>query len=251
VEFLCYFRKKDLNSMTENIDYYIENGNLVFTAHYHRLRGYCCGSGCRHCVYRRPDILQNLPDFALTADHFLVALSRKYHIHTFHQAVQYVALLPYRRNQNAAEMGCIFGENCGTCSTKHAALRALAVAHNYPDIQLHIGIYKMNAQNTPAVQPVLALHPRLPYLPEAHCYLSYDGQIFDFTNNNSYDNLAFANDLLCQISLDAHEIATEKVKLHRNYLSAWLIEQNIAHNDYTLEAVWAIREACIAALAAA
>ncbi|MBX2967241.1 MAG: hypothetical protein KF845_13935 [Cyclobacteriaceae bacterium] len=32
-------------------DYYFENGLLVFTAHYHLKRGYCCRSGCRHCPY--------------------------------------------------------------------------------------------------------------------------------------------------------------------------------------------------------
>ena len=32
-------------------DHYIENGLLVFTAAYHLKRGYCCGSGCRHCPY--------------------------------------------------------------------------------------------------------------------------------------------------------------------------------------------------------
>ncbi|UWZ81761.1 DUF5522 domain-containing protein [Occallatibacter riparius] len=32
-------------------DYYIENGLLVFTAAYHRKRGYCCGNACRHCPY--------------------------------------------------------------------------------------------------------------------------------------------------------------------------------------------------------
>jgi hypothetical protein len=32
-------------------DYYMENGLLVFTAAYHLKRGYCCGSGCRHCPY--------------------------------------------------------------------------------------------------------------------------------------------------------------------------------------------------------
>ncbi|MBV8113724.1 MAG: hypothetical protein JO300_03215 [Silvibacterium sp.] len=25
---------------------------LVFTAAYHRKRGYCCNSGCRHCPWR-------------------------------------------------------------------------------------------------------------------------------------------------------------------------------------------------------
>ena len=32
-------------------DCYIEDGLLVFTAAYHLKRGYCCGSGCRHCPY--------------------------------------------------------------------------------------------------------------------------------------------------------------------------------------------------------
>lgn len=32
-------------------DYYFENGLLVFTEAYHRKRGYCCKSGCRHCPY--------------------------------------------------------------------------------------------------------------------------------------------------------------------------------------------------------
>ena len=34
-----------------DIDYYIEDGRWVFTAWSHMRRGYCCGSGCRHCPY--------------------------------------------------------------------------------------------------------------------------------------------------------------------------------------------------------
>ncbi|HEY9138424.1 MAG TPA: DUF5522 domain-containing protein [Terriglobus sp.] len=34
-----------------NEDFYYEGQFLVFTAAYHRKRGYCCGSGCRHCPY--------------------------------------------------------------------------------------------------------------------------------------------------------------------------------------------------------
>jgi hypothetical protein len=33
-------------------DYYFDGPYLVFTAAYHLKRGYCCGSGCRHCPYR-------------------------------------------------------------------------------------------------------------------------------------------------------------------------------------------------------
>jgi len=31
--------------------FYEENGRTVFTEEYHIERGYCCGNGCRHCVY--------------------------------------------------------------------------------------------------------------------------------------------------------------------------------------------------------
>ena len=37
--------------LEEDVDYYIENGLYVFTAHYLLRRGYCCQSGCRHCPY--------------------------------------------------------------------------------------------------------------------------------------------------------------------------------------------------------
>jgi hypothetical protein len=37
--------------LVEGLDYYIEDGFVVFTAHYLRNRGYCCESGCRHCPY--------------------------------------------------------------------------------------------------------------------------------------------------------------------------------------------------------
>lgn len=32
-------------------DFYYEGSYIVFTAAYHLKRGYCCGSGCRHCPY--------------------------------------------------------------------------------------------------------------------------------------------------------------------------------------------------------
>ena len=42
---------KDNKTTPEQPDYYLENGLLVFTASHHLKRGYCCGSGCRHCPY--------------------------------------------------------------------------------------------------------------------------------------------------------------------------------------------------------
>ncbi|MFN2516356.1 MAG: DUF5522 domain-containing protein [Pyrinomonadaceae bacterium] len=38
-------------SLQEGVDYYLEDGLLVFTDTFLRKRGYCCKSGCRHCPY--------------------------------------------------------------------------------------------------------------------------------------------------------------------------------------------------------
>lgn len=38
--------------LLEGEDYYLENGLIVFTAGYHRRRGYCCESACRHCPFQ-------------------------------------------------------------------------------------------------------------------------------------------------------------------------------------------------------
>ena len=37
--------------LVEGVDFYREGAYVVFTAAYHRRRGYCCESGCRHCPY--------------------------------------------------------------------------------------------------------------------------------------------------------------------------------------------------------
>lgn len=31
--------------------YFLPDGRLVFSESYHLKRGYCCGSGCRHCPF--------------------------------------------------------------------------------------------------------------------------------------------------------------------------------------------------------
>jgi len=32
-------------------DFYFDQGRIVFTGSYLQRRGFCCGSGCRHCPY--------------------------------------------------------------------------------------------------------------------------------------------------------------------------------------------------------
>jgi len=33
------------------VHYYLEGNKVVFTELFHKQRGSCCGSGCKHCPY--------------------------------------------------------------------------------------------------------------------------------------------------------------------------------------------------------
>lgn len=48
--------------LVEGIDYYVENGKWVFTEKFLLTRP-CCGNGCRHCPYKRPDTRNRLSGF--------------------------------------------------------------------------------------------------------------------------------------------------------------------------------------------
>jgi hypothetical protein len=43
-----------LNTFIPEEDYYInDEGRVVMTAAYLLKRGYCCGSGCKHCPFKQ------------------------------------------------------------------------------------------------------------------------------------------------------------------------------------------------------
>lgn len=44
-------KSKISNGLTEEDFYMNQEGFMVFTALYHKKRGYCCQSGCKHCPY--------------------------------------------------------------------------------------------------------------------------------------------------------------------------------------------------------
>jgi len=48
-------RKSPITNLVEDVDFYYEGPYMVFTAEYLRRRGYCCGSGCRHCPYSKQE----------------------------------------------------------------------------------------------------------------------------------------------------------------------------------------------------
>jgi hypothetical protein len=165
-----------------------------------------------------------------------------HHIYDFETAANWVKQLPYKRNQNKAAVLCVFDEQCGTCSTKHALLARLATEQNQSNVQLMLGIFALNAHNTSKVTAVLAQH-HLPYLPEAHNYLRIDGQIVDCT---ALCPINFVNNLLTEIVIKPHQINQFKVAYHQQYLTNWLAQ--MPQISYNLSSLWQIRKQCIAAL---
>jgi hypothetical protein len=44
-----------LADLIEGVDYYLEDGLMVFTEEYLKKRGYCCDNHCRHCPYKKDE----------------------------------------------------------------------------------------------------------------------------------------------------------------------------------------------------
>jgi hypothetical protein len=59
---------------------------------------------------------------------------------------QYIQALPYGRNMHPIDLLIVLTEKRGTCSTKHALLRRLAIEQNW-DFALVLEIYEMTEQN--------------------------------------------------------------------------------------------------------
>ena len=50
--FSLYIKEMVNKSNLKKEDYYLKDSKMVFTDIYHLKRGYCCGSGCKHCPYK-------------------------------------------------------------------------------------------------------------------------------------------------------------------------------------------------------
>ncbi|MGO9604996.1 MAG: hypothetical protein ACLQAT_16690 [Candidatus Binataceae bacterium] len=100
-------------------------------------------------------------------------------VRDYRAAARHLNHLPYGRNSSRTETLAVLREGHGTCSTKHALLKELAIEQKL-EVALVIGIYEMTERNTPGVGRVLEKY-RLAYMPEAHCYLRYREDRVDVT----------------------------------------------------------------------
>ena len=181
-----------------------------------------------------------LPDFPLNQRNSLGNWFVSLKLYSYHAAAQYVCSIPYGRTTDRSNYRLVLKEGRGTCSTKHALLTELAQEHGQ-SIDLLLGIYEMDEQNTPGVGATLRKYG-LALIPEAHCYLAYRGTRIDFTRPGTITEPA--GSFLTEERIEPHQIGEYKVKKHRKSVCEWAEAQGL---DF--EYVWRAREECIAALA--
>ena len=162
-------------------------------------------------------------------------------ISDFKDAAYLVRSIPYGRTKNS-DLLSVLTENSGTCSSKHALLAALA-KENKQDISLMLGIYEMSDKNTSGVGSVLSKYS-IECVPEAHCYLSYNGERLDFTRPEN--PITPQTDFILEEEIKPEQFKDYKVKRHKEFIGEWCSSKNSKHKP---EEIWSIREECIANLA--
>lgn len=157
-----------------------------------------------------------LPDFPLIAKQPTSLAYLALGVQTFHDAVLWTYQLPFGRNRDRANYMLIFDEKKGTCSTKHAALAALAAEHQMP-VELVVGIclYEGELANMLGVKA----------FPEAHCYLKYQGSYTDITHKDLPPKQT--HEVLEEHTIRPDQIGEFKLNLHKDYLKKWLHETQL------------------------
>ena len=178
----------------------------------------------------------------LASDGEISRLARSHGLGTFADAVHHVRSLPYGRISDRSDYRLVLGEARGTCSTKHALLAALA-QENLLAVSLILGIYEMTDANTPGIGEALSKHGLLS-IPEAHCYLRTSYGVIDATTEGSPDGAE--RRFLHEETISPKDIGAHKNAVHRRVLADWLHATGQA--EFGLDAAWAAREDCIAAL---
>jgi len=159
---------------------------------------------------------------------------------SYKQACQYVQDLAYCELNSEQNWQDTLTLKQGVSSTKHAFLKALANELDI-NIELILGIYAMTEQNTPGVGVILDKF-RIQSIPEAHCYLKYQGTRLDFTRHFYDDDyIEPIASFLHEESVPPDNIQHYKIQVHQRIIKERFGKDRFDH-------IWTIRERCIAAL---
>ena len=193
------------------------------------------------CIFPRStmtDIKIDIPTFAIKPKGKASLTFIEHNLTDFSLAASYVRFIPYGRISRQDNLSLVLKENRGTCSTKHGLLAKVALEQDQP-LKLMLGIYYMNEGNTAGVGSVLSTHG-LDSIPEAHCYLFYNNNYFDFTRPENPIEPQF--EFLHEEEITPAQISDYKTQQHKIFMVDWLKSQS---NLMSLEELWEIREACI------
>ncbi len=181
--------------------------------------------------------------YAISSSDPISRLIKSEGIKSWEKLIAYVQNLPYGRNRSRGDFKLVMIERKGTCSSKHAFLKTVADLNKIPDIELVLGMYRMNSKNTPRIGNTIE-DAGLDYIPEAHCYLKMNGERVDITSpNSSFDHIKDA--IIEELSIEPEQVNEFKVNYHQEFLKRWLDQEKI---DKSFEEIWSIRESCIHAL---
>lgn len=179
-------------------------------------------------------------DYHLNSQDQLTKLVLSLGIKTWKQLLQHVQELPYGRNKSRAKFALVLTEKKGTCSSKHAVLKKIADNNKIPNVKLILGIYKMNAHNTPNIGTALE-DASISFIPEAHCYLTINKHRYDFTSKEA-DFSRIEDDILHEKEIEPEQVIDFKVNYHQSFLQEWLLNNK---SIYSFDEIWKIREQCI------
>lgn len=128
------------------------------------------------------DALDKLPNKEILP---LGEISNKFlelNISSFKDACLYVHKIEYGYNTNRDDKMILFKEKCGSCTTKHAVIAALAKELDIP-LYKHVCVYKFTEEITTGTGEILKKY-EIPYVPMIHCFLVYKDYRFDLTEGN-------------------------------------------------------------------
>lgn len=106
-------------------------------------------------------------EYELKSNKELSKLVKERGITTWNELLPHIRQLPYGRNKIRTDFSLVITEEQGTCSSKHAFLKAIA-DENYLNVKLILCLFKMTEKNTPGIGTELTKNG-IEFIPEAHC----------------------------------------------------------------------------------
>lgn len=185
-----------------------------------------------------------MKNFTLNSSEIITQKLIEKGINDFLSACEYVQKLPYGRTSSRTDFLTVLVEGKGTCSSKHGLLARLAEENNELEIELIMGIFLMSPETHLQLTDFFQ-NKKYKVIPEAHCYLRYKGERFDFTSEYSKIEI-ISSKLVREQRIEPHQVGDWKIKLHRDFMEKWLKRQT--DFAYPFEKLWSDREKCIALL---